>query len=432
MLVTTIAVCISRFAPKHRDNVYILLISMALVTFILPWNESMFTICFGLNYIPPAFISLIILKLWILPEKNISYAVIPLSLVLGFWHEGFSVPLGVGLGVSMLCCNKWSWSRVLAIAALLPGFVFLLSSPGFFKYNHGITFSEVASHAHAVVKYQMPFFLYTLLCVAIVIRQRNRIKVIGIKKFFEGHVLYIFIFATSVVSILINIVAYYCERSGFIVPIMLSVGLISLVAQWLDDRWFEKSAKAIVVSTTIAVVMFLHLGVGIAYLIPARESYYQILAEMRKNSHGVYFAKNAVINAPLLAWRKLPYTLWTPWNLVCINSYLNREYISNGKPSKHSISVVPVELKNIDVASCPTVNGDTDIHTRNGLLFRCINDYNSGNILIDYGLFKHKVNTVDVSIPYINTSNEKCEWLDLSNYYFPFFLFDIKAIYRDE
>jgi hypothetical protein len=175
LLVVAIAIYIPRIANKHQNSILLLLLSMALVTFTFPWHETMFTICFAINYIPPTLISLLILKLWIAPKKRISYIAIPLCFVLGFWHEGFSVPLGVGMGMSMLCCNKWSWSRILAIAALLPGFVFLISSPGFFRYNHGSMIDSIISSAYAIIKYQIPIVIFIILyCISLIVQHKSR------------------------------------------------------------------------------------------------------------------------------------------------------------------------------------------------------------------------------------------------------------------
>jgi hypothetical protein len=288
---------------------------------------------------------------------------------------------------------------------------------------------SIISSAYAIIKYQIPIVIFIILyCISLIVQHKSR-KALSTKEISSWggyNMLYISIITTSIIAGLINSPVTCLERPSFIAQVMASVGFVSLAAQWLDQKWFERSAKGIALSLTLATVMFIHLGMVITYLIPVRQSYYETLDEIRKNPDGVHFSDNMIIDMPLLGWRKLPYNIWDDWNLSLIEKYLSKD-----TQKKYYIRVLPLQLRSADSSSCPSYNGNTDIHVKNGILFRKVSDTNCDNITLDYGPFKRNVK-IGIKRKYLNKDNELYEWIDLSNPYFPFFLFDIKAIYRND
>jgi hypothetical protein len=421
IITAAIAAYIPRFAPRHSNSTILLLLSMFLVTFALPWHETMVTLTFAINYLPPTLLSLIILNRWIRPDRRISYWTIPLCIILGFWHEGFCVPMGVGMGLSMLCCNKWSWSRVLAIAALLPGFAFLLSSPGVFRYTDGTILGGIVSATVTVLKQHSPLLIFTALyLVSAIARHRTGNKIATSEK-----MLVICIFAAAAVAIMLNIMVCFMVRASFVAFVMAIIGLVYLAGLHLNDRWLE-TPRGYVLSGVLAATMAIHIVYLIVLLIPFRQSYYETLDQIRHSPTGTFFADNACIDLSIPTWRKLPYSAWIFENTENLESYFTRDKSTN------KLQVIPSELKSADAADYPTIAGDTDIHVKDGLLFRRVAPTNTNDIVIYYGPMRRPFYMTYAVHPYRNDKNEEYEWLVLANPSFPVFLFDIKAIYRND
>lgn len=69
-------------------------------TFIIPWRDCQFSVVYGFNYILPTALGIILLRL-ILNNDNVTHTslfkIALCSFLFGWWHEGFSIPVIVGL-----------------------------------------------------------------------------------------------------------------------------------------------------------------------------------------------------------------------------------------------------------------------------------------------------------------------------------------------
>lgn len=105
----------------------------------LPWYDGILSFCFQFNYVWSMALVLLALLLFLSPRRRSPMLLFVLGLTVGAWHEGFSAPLLGACAVLAL----WRPRRFLApdrialMSGLLLGFLFLLSSPSFFRYTGG-------------------------------------------------------------------------------------------------------------------------------------------------------------------------------------------------------------------------------------------------------------------------------------------------------
>ncbi|MBD5301571.1 MAG: hypothetical protein HDS16_01005 [Bacteroides sp.] len=105
--------------------------ALVLYYFALPWWEQMGSLIYQFNYIIPTG-----LCVWLLVrienERNTTLwniGTFLTALLVGAWHEGFSVPVLAAISVMMLFRKYRTLSALSAIAGLIIGIIFIFSSP---------------------------------------------------------------------------------------------------------------------------------------------------------------------------------------------------------------------------------------------------------------------------------------------------------------
>lgn len=151
--------------------------------FLMPWSNTLGCIMFQYNYIPPAAIGLALLLC--LRSSAAGWrpltATALLGFMLGWWHEGFAVPVICGLvALAVLrrdCRNRRFLVAVLAIAA---GMCLLLTSPMFWckAENSGLSkmgIGYIVTSALRATAFNIPYVILCLLVIVDLCRGRRSI-----------------------------------------------------------------------------------------------------------------------------------------------------------------------------------------------------------------------------------------------------------------
>lgn len=140
------------------------------VTWTFPWRENMAQLAFQINYLAPAALCLcLLLYLRDHGGKGVGAqaGAFLLGLAAGLWHEGFAVPVGVGLGVLAVSFRKFrnavTWE---AIGGLLVGTALLMTAPGIYRRIEESPETLPVWVVHAVIFNAWPFLGGVLMTVA--------------------------------------------------------------------------------------------------------------------------------------------------------------------------------------------------------------------------------------------------------------------------
>ncbi|MDE6311383.1 MAG: hypothetical protein K2L96_06150 [Muribaculaceae bacterium] len=114
----------------------------ALFATTLPWYDCMFSLCFQFNYVWGLACMLAALVLFLSDRARSCRAMLPaflLGVIIGGWHEGFSVPaLCACMALAILWPRRYlSASRIALMAGLCVGILWLVTAPPFFRYTEG-------------------------------------------------------------------------------------------------------------------------------------------------------------------------------------------------------------------------------------------------------------------------------------------------------
>ncbi|MDE6277644.1 MAG: hypothetical protein K2M06_06000 [Muribaculaceae bacterium] len=323
----------------------------ALFAMLLPWAEHLFTLCYSLNYVWPMALSAWI-ALRVLSGRPIPLWLSPLiGLLFGAWHEGFSVPVFVGIFVLALCRRHrfsapWIWAL---LAGMALGILWLLNSPAFFSRQPAVSGSLFSLSVWA--KILIGDILYLLFCLLAFIAACGY-STRGIL----SSPLILFVGAVGLVSLLIHFFAPYGLRVGLCAEVFAIPGIIIL---W--QRCFSFPERLTVpASIFLGLFLFAHLLVASVCTIRLNRQYTRIYEQYRTSPDGHVFVDfTPDFEAPVLALGK-PLFLHME---SCIAVHLTGENVR--KP----LLAVPSQLAHIDSLAGSPAYGRPGLRGLDGRFF---------------------------------------------------------------
>ncbi len=415
------AVLMQKFTPpglqRGLGHIAMLVMSMLLITFALPWHERMFGICYGMNYIIPSAITLLILKIWLEERRTArhKWAGISLCLLLGFWHEGFSVPLGAGLGMALVTKRLWSWKRVWMIAAMLPGFIYLISSPGFFHDTSSQGLLPPLLHWAVVVKLHIPLIIYSLMLAAIAIK-RHRLNL---------DPLAVIILTTGFVSMYINIHVLRGERPSWPSHLLASTGIIALCGNFLQNRIKRQPISWTILITIAVALLTAHFITVTAHTVTLRRGMESALAQLRRDPTATAFTvMEFPEQLPLIAWRKPTSDSWGAWNNHNLSLYFRAKHY-NDKRFEKNVMIAPEPLRHARPDTGNPVPGGLPLREISGYMFVPDGTVLPSRLLVDFGPVK-KITDIEYT-PFVADDGKLYYMIIPRLSYFPYFFFRPKG-----
>ena len=113
-------------------NPLLVAILALMLSFLLPWYEQMFSLCFAFNYIWASALTISLAYIYFYKDKQVGVVLsLLLGIIVGAWHEGFSIPLLSGFMVYAFINRRMINRRHFAImCGLVVGILWLLHAPG--------------------------------------------------------------------------------------------------------------------------------------------------------------------------------------------------------------------------------------------------------------------------------------------------------------
>ena len=263
-------------------------VSLALLTFCMPWRDYFGAMDYQFNYIFSAWMASRLL-LWTGCGKTAPKAgrdgiwcrVVTggcLGFVVGICHEGISVPVAVGLATVALCFrSRREAGTYAAVAGLAAGSALLLSVPGMRYRSSELVEAQSLMWVFRNLHVEgTALWLYLALAAVTLIRRSKRRQLVS-----PGQV---FISVNTVVSLAI---LCYCglavRRACFWLDFVCIAGTVDLLRINLGTRAKRYDAAGIALAVPLLAAVYVHLAaVGVAAL-KLRKLHAEVIREYVEN-----------------------------------------------------------------------------------------------------------------------------------------------------
>lgn len=258
MFLLLVALVVLYVTKKRGRAIYSLwFVVTAVLLYLFPYQESLWTsVNYGLNYLWPAVLSILVLIVWDSIEsgtmqRRFAWLVVPLALVFGWTHEAFVVP--VAGGVFLYYCFNFNRYRGQALLLTIPMWIssaVMVFSPGnisrfFGKGNGGGgLFIKLTNGFDNLLHLKVIWLLLLAILVIAIIGRRRELR-----DFFARNVRLVWVFG---VGFAFSMIANTAPYSHSFVELSAMLILLRLLC---DYEVFSK--KAIQVSALIALCLFI-------------------------------------------------------------------------------------------------------------------------------------------------------------------------------
>lgn len=385
--------CMRIIGGRWREGI---LAPLALLcfTFLMPWQEEMFTLTFQINYMMGGFLGAVCVW-WIAfrgREKGAKrWVAFCLGLLAGLWQEAIAAPVWGGFVALYICYARWrNPGVVMMCAGLLVGVIWNLLSPNYIavisgnspeSVEGGITIKRVAG---MVLRH--PSLIWALIAAVVAfIRKRAVLK--------EWPVL--FLAVSAIASFAIGLVSRYVARAGWWCD-MASVMLILYFVREMLASGFGNGKRWKYLGRCVGGVMFLVVAcywiVADTYVNRYESQLRSVFAQYESNPEGrVYCTWPSLWGSPRYmpeVWEASFYRhpLW--W----VARYV---YPSEGM-DKHPIQLLPASSRTLVASEEERVTGDVGAFWHQGFLYAPAGNFSDdnwgiANIEVSAGKMKYMV-----------------------------------------
>lgn len=365
------------------------ILMLALLGFVLTWNENLVVLDYQLNYIWSSGITIYLLRcLGIGSSSELKKrksgiwrltGIFVLGILCGGWHEGFGAPVLAAMAIMSIFYGTWRTRNFLiAEAGLLIGLLYLTLSPGMIRRIEADVNS--AFTLGIGLNYAIMCGTWVISILLIIVAYRCRLK-----EFFKGDKLSVFLVLTCFVSFMISVRVNAPGRASWWGRLM-SVTLLMhvLIRNWPSYWSTYRKCGLKWVSGVAMLLCVIRFGYGVAYCIEYRKSYPVYMQEYERHPSGTVFGKvwEPRFLSPLAFY--MPYSWFPNDAFLWIGPYTLK--VKEGRPA--FCGVVPEELRCVTSTSGTAIPGGSNIRELDGYLFMPWNEEDASHILamqVDYG-----------------------------------------------
>lgn len=320
----------------------------ALIYFLPYWNGSFAGDCFRFNYIWGGVLALWAVVLFTDPRGRRWWVMLLWGLVVGWWHEGFAVPLLCGMGVVVLMCWRHRAARISRLwlmAGMALGVVILMSAPGPWVRAGGW---DMAWQISGVKRIAIPVALAGLLALAVLSRARLRTRIdLGL----------LVLLAVSICASVLLTWRFSVARTGW----WAGVGAIVVICMCVRVLpWRRAMCDIAVVGGTVALVLSAVDAVGAAWMRPlVTEAYVTVTRERRAT---VYADVLSPFESPLTAF------MW-PSYYTAMYYPISRDIVGEYNCLPGPVTFVPCALRGVTPDAGEPVEGTPGLRRLGNFFF---------------------------------------------------------------
>lgn len=408
---------ICRFAGIDGRSPFLVTLTLLCLSLFPPWFENFFSLCFALNYLPPAAM-MCVYTTDITTTRQLSGWAYANALILGFWHEAFAISLLVGSAVYLLTARPRRQSLKLA-ACLLPGTLFLCVTAILATLrNCGFVVGDVdlLHNIVSVGKLQVPLVLYIICVIYSAVSLRDW------HKLFSPWVLLLLAIALTAISM--NVVITRGERISTVAHIACIMGIIRCLADATRNRRStRRSALSCIAAMSIIVLLAWHYAAVIHRSLQIRRVWPDFEARAAISPGPVFVDIPSPATDNLILWRKPDSMIFNVWNVWHFS-----DYISMGQADRSHRWIIPEALRTVTPTSGKPIPGNAGIRSVNGWLFMP-DDADHAYLPIFTTRMGPFVKTqVCATYPFTASDGRRYIFIAPLNQYFPSFLFPISSM----
>lgn len=336
----------------------LVLVAIFVLSFVVPWYNSLGSIIYQFNYLLPTAIGLWLVGIVFNRDNEGSrfWVGFSVGLLLGLWHEGFGVPVMAGL-VFMAIFRRHLRRKVLygAVAGIAIGTVFLFTSPGMLDRG-GSALDSMFSHRINLFHFVSSFSIFAVSTVVYVYllsvsrNKNNKSDDIACMSVVSGIVSFMIQLFTDI----------NCGRIGWWCHIMTLPVLLYVLDVTGHDFWKRYTWKNISLLILPATLSYLHMGTIDYLAVRMSDSYRHIESECNKGRTEVF------ADAMRLGELPLPVINTNMYDLYDISHFIGDYYT---KSDTIYISIVSKDLENVTSLSGREVPGGSGVRDYNGNLY---------------------------------------------------------------
>lgn len=337
-------------------------LSLIPLSYMLGFNFFSSMLDYQLNYVWPSALALWLMNI-LRKEKQSPRArlagILLLSLVVGMWHEGFSVPLCAGLVITCVFYKECRNIRVLiSILGLAVGSGVLWLAPG----------ARHRASCTVLTDYNMAFWLglcltamFMIAAVVLTLNLIRKYRVSGIL----GNPTVVFLISGSLVSLALVSRTGITYRGGWWCMLASSLCILWLLQKYYNRFWGRYDWKNSVILAPFLIFIFLQLGVGDVYSFRFRAMIKDYIGKYEKAPGEVVFGKVYEMHQlpPIMFYTPFPH--FPNEYLFGLNVYFR--WPERGWAGLDY--VVPEQLKYVTATAGEPVPGNSEIRRYKDYLF---------------------------------------------------------------
>lgn len=385
------------------------LVGLAIILWgiFLPWQSCLAVLDFQFNYVLPTALSLILIyqfRDYLSPPMQIGkkinavrYPTIPvaagyflLGLIVGWWHEGFSIPIAgslIFLAAAYKNCRNYKF--YCSIFGLAIGIVILVLAPGTTVRLNAYQ-STIISKLLNTIAFNLPYYFF--ITILLLRGRRSGFRQIGQNK------LLMFCIVGGLIPILLGFATFVQARVTWFTQILSVIGIMYVFQHWHTAFWKSYNFRNLLLLLPFLMIVLCRFAVADVYVFKARKVFSQAVNQYIKNPDKTVFADVKTGRDFPMITGNLPDILF-PVTMVEVAHFLEH------KTGTLNFTVIPDELKDINRNSGIIVS-PRGVRLYRGRLFIPaelidLKNYKIIDVKVDYGLGIRSVRTY----PYHFTSD---------------------------
>lgn len=352
----------------QRSSLLCLSVGLLMFAYCIPWYDCMGSEDYQLNYAVAVWLAMWGSAAFLRSRPNTKRGLagaFVLGLILGLWHEGFSVPVLVAAICLMLSKPPLrSRFNITLLVGISAGLCVLLTCPG------------LATRLPSTRELFTPSrFLFIAICHPAFLTACVVVAIVGVRrgvKFISSDPVALFMLISACVSMCIHLLTTRLPRTGFwaeTAAILLILNLLSRCcarSNW-GEKW--KALRVAIVAVTLTLA-FIHQGCLAWYSFVVSGEFRRAVQiySSRQNPGPIFMTFTTEHDAPLAVWFAPDFNLFTGR----VNRQLVEEYYHPEENSE--FLVIPSELENVTASSGSKLPGSLGARSIGGHLFMPLTD----------------------------------------------------------
>ena len=408
---------ICRFAGVDGRNLLLVAVTLLAVSIFPPWFENFFSLCFALNYLPPAaMMCAYVISLCDNRHKRTMWDYAN-ALLLGLWHEAFGISLVIG-SLAYIIATRQRKKAVRLAAWLIPSTIFLCTTAIFAAINnsgHVINEFDLLHNIVSVGKLQVPFVLYLLCVICRAAAMRDW------RKLFSPWVILLTFIALTAIAL--NTIITRGERISTVAHIACTLGIMRCLASTLPHRWKANTTASVTAAALIVAILCWHYTAVIQRSWHFSTVWTDFENRAAAQTGHVFVDIPSPATADFILWRKPDAAMFDVWNVWHFS-----DYISMRSTDRSPRWPVPSALKHVTPTSGTAIPGDAGIRSVDGWLYMPDDADHAYLPIFKTRLGPFVKSQVCNTFPFTAADGRKYIFVAPLNQYFPSFLFTISSM----